>query len=487
MSRTHVAAREWRASIGGLLRPADDGSTYATVDPTTEEVLTEVPQCSAADIDAAAARAQEAQPSWAAAAPRARAARVREFAEIVRSHADELALLDALDAGLPVAGMRADVAFAAEYIEIMCDLALELGGQTIPATGEHLHYTVREPFGVVARIVPYNHPLFFSAAKLAPPLVAGNAVILKAPDQAPLSALRIGELAQQALPPGLVSVVSGTGVVTGRALVRHPAIRRIAFIGSCQTGQAIQRDAAETGVKDVSLELGGKNAMIVFEDVDPAAAARGAVAGMNLATTAGQSCGSTSRLLVHESVASEVCKHVAALAERIVVGDPAEGHTEMGPVITQRHSGHVTSLIEAGLREGAELLAGGGRPADVGERGYFVAPTVLANVAPDSTLGTTEVFGPVLSVMTFREEPEALRIANSVPFGLTGAVWTNDIRRAHRVARELQAGYVWINGSARHFWGVPFGGFKDSGIGREESLEELQSFAQVKTVNVLLE
>jgi len=190
--------------------------------------------------------------------------------------------------------MRTDVAFTADYIEIMCDLALALGGQTIPATAEHLHYTVREPFGVVARIVPYNHPLFFSASKLAPPLVAGNAVILKAPDQAPLSALRIGELAQEALPPGLVSVISGAGATTGRALVQHPRIRRIAFIGSGATGRSIQRDAADAGVKEVSLELGGKNAMIVFEDADPAAAAAGAVAGMNFVTTAGQSCGSTS-------------------------------------------------------------------------------------------------------------------------------------------------------------------------------------------------
>jgi 2-formylbenzoate dehydrogenase len=382
--------------------------------------------------------------------------------------------------------MKTDVAFAAEYIEIMCDLALGLGGQTIPATAEHLHYTVREPFGVVARIVPYNHPLFFSAAKLAPPLVAGNAVILKAPDQAPLSALRIGELAQQVLPPGLVSVVSGSGQVTGRALVRHPAIRRIGFIGSGGTGRAIQRDAAETGVKEVSLELGGKNAMIVCSDADPLAAAAGAVNGMNFATTAGQSCGSTSRLLVHESLAEEVIKHVVAGLEAITVGDPADGSTEMGPLITAAHRDRVAALIQTARDEGADLLTGGSRPAAVTERGYFLAPTVLAGVAPDSTLATTEVFGPVLAVLTFRDEAEAVRIANAVPFGLTGAVWTSDVRRAHRLARSLEAGYIWVNGSARHFWGVPFGGVKDSGIGREESLEELQSFTTLKSVNVLL-
>ena len=485
MDRTYAADRDWRAVLGGL-RSAEGGATYETVDPATEDILAAVPQCSAADIDAAVAAAEQAQRAWAGLSPRARAAQVREFARLLRENADELAMLDALDAGLPVAAMRTDVAFAIDYIEIMCDLALQLGGQTIPATAEHLHYTIREPFGVVARIVPYNHPLFFSASKLAPPLVAGNAVILKAPDQAPLSALRIGELAQEALPPGLVSVVSGTGATTGRALVQHPRIRRIAFIGSGPTGRLIQRDAADAGVKEVSLELGGKNAMIVFGDADPAAAAAGAVAGMNFVTTAGQSCGSTSRLLVHESLAAEVCKHVTAGAESVVVGDPAQEQTQMGPVISQGHLEHVKRLIEAGLREGAQLLTGGGRPAGRGDRGYYIAPTILTDVAPDSTLAQTEVFGPVLSVTTFRDEDEAVRIANSVPFGLTGAIWTSDVQRAHRIARHLEAGYIWINGSARHFWGVPFGGFKDSGVGREESLEELQSFTQVKAISVIL-
>ena len=288
------------------------------------------------------------------------------------------------------------------------------------------------------------------------------------------------------LPPGLVSVVSGSGPVTGRALVRHPAIKRIGFIGSGATGRAIQRDAAETGVKEVSLELGGKNAMIVFDDADPLAAAAAAVNGMNFATTAGQSCGSTSRLLIHESLADEVIKHVVAGLEAITVGDPADANTEMGPLITAAHRDRVAALIQAARDEGADLLTGGGRPAAITERGYFLAPTVLAGVAPDSTLATTEVFGPVLAVLTFRDEAEALRIANAVPFGLTGAVWTSNVRRAHRLARSLEAGYIWVNGSARHFWGVPFGGVKDSGIGREESLEELQSFTTLKSVNVLL-
>jgi hypothetical protein len=215
--------------------------------------------------------------------------------------------------------------------------------------------------------------------------------------------------------------------------------------------------------------------MIVFGNADPAVAAAGAVAGINFVTTAGQSCGSASRLLVHESLAAGVCKHVAAGVEGVVVGDPVRERTQMGPVITRRHLDHVQALIAAGLREGAQLLAGGGRPAGTGDRGCYVAPTVLTGVAPGSTLGQTEVFGPVLSVMTFRDEDEAVRIANWVPFGLAGAVWTIDVRRAHRVARGLEAGYIWINGSARHFWGGAFGGFKDSGAGREERTAELHS------------
>jgi 2-formylbenzoate dehydrogenase len=226
--------------------------------------------------------------------------------------------------------------------------------------------------------------------------------------------------------------------------------------------------------------------MIVFSDADPLAAAAGAVNGMNFATTAGQSCGSTSRLLVHESLAEEVIKHVVAGVEAITVGDPANASTEMGPLITAAHRDRVAALVQTARDEGADLVTGGGRPAAAPERGYFLAPTVLAGVAPDTTLATTEVFGPVLAVLTFRDEAEAVRIANAVPYGLTGAVWTSDVRRAHRLARDIEAGYVWVNGSARHFWGVPFGGVKDSGIGREESLEELQSFTTLKAVNVLL-
>lgn len=479
-----VVDREWRMVAAG--QQHDVARRYVTENPATELPLAEVPDCTPEDVGRAVAAARAAQGAWARMAPRERARHVRGFAQALRAHREELATIDALDGGFPISSMRLDVDAAAEYVEIMCDLALGLGGRTIPATGQHLHYTLQQPYGVVARIVPYNHPLFFAASKIAAPLVAGNSVVLKAPEQAPLSALRIAEIAEQVLPPGLLTVVTGRGPDSGRALVRHPDVRRIAFIGSEQTGRSIQRDAADTGVKDVTLELGGKNAMIVASDADPVRAAAGAVAGMNFTATMGQSCGSTSRLLVHRGLVDEVLGHVRALVERIRVGDPLAEETEMGPLITRTHYERVMGAIGTARADGAEVVAGGGRPRGVGDRGWFVAPTVLAGVPRDSALAQTEIFGPVLSVLTFDDIDEAVDIANGVDYGLTAAVWTENVGAAHSLAARLDAGYVWINGSSRHFWGVPFGGFKDSGIGREDSLEELVSFSQTKAVNVLL-
>lgn len=482
--RHNVADREWRISLGD--RELGVGHRYVSLNPTTEQPLAEVPDCTTDDVDTAVRQAEDAQRSWSRMAVRARARHVRSFADALREHREELAVLDSLDGGFPVSAMRLDVDAALEYVEIMCDLALSLGGRTIPATAENLHYTLREPYGVVARIVPYNHPLFFAASKVAAPLIAGNSVILKAPEQTPLSALRIAEIAREVLPVGILSVLSGQGPASGRALVRHPAVRRIAFIGSEGTGRSILRDAAETGVKDVTLELGGKNAMIVLPDADPERAAAGAVAGMNFTATMGQSCGSTSRLLVHEAIAEDVLRHVDALVGRIRIGDPLAEETQMGPLVSRQHYQRVLDAIDSAHRDGAEVRIGGGRPSHIGDTGYFVVPTILTQVRPDSAVARTEIFGPVLSVMTFTDVDEAVQIANDVDYGLTAAVWTENLQMAHTLAARVQAGYVWVNCSARHFWGVPFGGVKSSGIGREDSVEELVSFSQIKAVNVHL-
>jgi 2-formylbenzoate dehydrogenase len=484
LSATAVVERPWELLLCG--RPLTTASRYEIEDPTTGRRLTDVPDSSPEEVDRVVRAAAEAQRPWAALPPRARAARVREFATLLTAHTEELATLDAVDAGFPLPAMRADVAAAVTLLEIMADHALGLGGATFPLSG-NLHYTLRVPYGVVGRVVPFNHPLFFAAGKVAAPLVAGNAVVLKAPDQTPLSALRMAELAAEVFGPDLCAVVTGRGAVTGQAVVRHPLVRRIGFIGAPETGQLVQRQAAESGVKHVTLELGGKNALVVLPDADLARAAESAVAGMNFTLTAGQSCGSTSRLLLHEAIADEVLGSVVEQVRAIRVGHPLEEGTQMGPLVDRRQYEKSIGAVEAATAGGARVLAGGGRPATVGDEGWYVVPTVLGAVAPDNPAAVEEIFGPVLSVLTFRDEAEAVAVANGSRYGLTAAVWTGDVTRAHRMAVQLDAGYVWVNGSSRHYWGLPFGGVKVSGVGREESLDELLSYTETKAVTVVLE
>jgi 2-formylbenzoate dehydrogenase len=478
-----VGARDWRLLIGGELVPARSGRTYRTDDPSTELPLAEVPDGDAGDVEAAHRAADAARAGWAATAPVERGRLVRRLAAAVREHADELATLDALDLGSPHRQLLLDVERAAESLDTFANWALNLTGEVIPASGRHLHFTLRQPYGVVGRIIPFNHQLQFAAGKIAAPLVAGNTVIVKPAHQTPLSALRMGELFAELLPAGVLNIVTGAGPEPGVAIARHPGIPRIAFIGSETTGRAIQASAAAVAVKDVSLELGGKNAMVVFPDADLEAAAQGAVKGMNLQASSGQSCGSTSRLLLHADIADQVEARVAELMAAIRLGLPLEPSTEMGPLVSAQQRGRVTELLDSGLAEGAGLLVGGGRPADL-DRGHFVAPTLLTGVAPEMRIAREEVFGPVLSVLRFRDETEAMRLANAVDYGLTASVWTSDLLRAHRFAAAFEAGFVWVNGTSQHFAGVPYGGWKASGLGREESLDELLSFTRTKAVTI---
>lgn len=478
-----LLAQEWRQLIDGKLVPAPEGRTFDVVCPFTEDVIAAVPDATTAQVDEAVRCAEAAFPAWRTTAPTERADLVRQLADIAEEHLEDLALLDAVDGGAPVGVMAGDVRMAAGLCRYFAGLALETKGYSIPAR-DGLHFTTRQPFGVVAKIIPFNHPVLFAIRNLAAPLVAGNCVIVKPAEATPLSALHFASLIKDVLPPGVVQFVVGDGPDVPRALVRHPAVHRIGFTGSEATGRAIQRDAAEVGVKDVTLELGGKNALIAYPDADPDEVAAGAVRGMNF-TWSGQSCGSTSRLLVHESIADQVLDAIVGLLDDHTIGSPLDPASDQGPLVSAAQYAKVLSHIEAAIHAGAVVATGGGRPTGL-ERGYYVEPTVLDRVDPTWTVATEEIFGPVLSVIRWGDDDDPVAIANRVRYGLTGSVYTNDIRRAHTVADALDTGYVWINSTASHILGMPFGGHKASGLGREECLEELVSYTQQKAINVAL-
>jgi acyl-CoA reductase-like NAD-dependent aldehyde dehydrogenase len=477
-----VRERQWKLLLGGELREAEGGRVYERTSPFTRDTITYVPNGSKADAENAAEAAYAARRMWRLTPVPERAAALLKAADIIEAHGEELAYLDSIDGGSALRNSRMDVALTLAHARLFAGLALEMKGTTIPAsTG--LHMTVREPVGVVVRIVPFNHPLMF-AGKIFAPILAGNPTILKPPETAPLSALRLGELLRDVFPPGVFQIVTGQGRTVADTLVRHPRVRRIGFIGSEQTGRAIQKAAAESGVKEVSLELGGKNAMVVFPDADLDKAAQGAINGMNFSWS-GQSCGSNSRLLVHSSIHDDVVARIADKLKAHRLGDPLDPETDQGTVINEKHFNTVIGYIETGRREGATVVTGGGRPdGEAFSKGFFIAPTVLTGVKPRDTVAQEEIFGPVLSVIRFDTEEEAVDIANDSPYGLTASVWTSDINLALRVVREIESGFTWINDSAKHFPNVPYGGVKASGFGREESLEELLSYTELKSINI---
>jgi len=470
--------------VGGKRVLARDGATLDAVNPANGELLARFPRGRPEDVHAAVVVAQEAFPEWRATHPLERAAVVRRIADAVEEHADELARLDVDDNGSPIREMRNDAHIAASLLRYFAGLALQLRGDTVPTGHDRLDYTLPEPFGVVGRIIPFNHPLMFAAGRVAAPLVAGNTVVLKPSEHTSLSALRLGELIAGLVPPGVVNVVTGAGDEAGDALVAHPGVRRLAFIGSVAIGRAIQQRAATHVVKTVTLELGGKNPIAIFPDADLDRAVDGALRGMNF-TWQGQSCGSTSRLLVHTSLHDELVERLAARMEALQSGMPAEESTDTGAIVHRRQYDKVVDYLRIGREEGARVVVGGG-PAedDALAGGLFLRPTLFDGVRPDSRLAREEIFGPVLAAMPFDTYDEAVSIANGVGYGLTAAVFTRDLATAHRFARDVEAGYVWINDASRHFPGTPYGGVKDSGIGREEGTEELLSYVQLKNVNL---
>jgi acyl-CoA reductase-like NAD-dependent aldehyde dehydrogenase len=437
-------------------------------------------------VNRAVAAAKAAQPEWGAKSVFERGALMRELAAAIRASEEAVVPMEAADTGNTIASLGNDIVLVAGYVDFMAGLGTEIKGESVPATPQNIHFTMREPYGVVGRIVPFNHPFLFAGAHLAAPLMAGNAVVLKSPDQSPLSATVMAEICQRVLPPGVVNIVSGQGIVVGDAIVRHPDVQRIGFTGSIPTGMAIQRAAAEVAVKHISLELGGKNPFIVFPDADVETVANAAVAGMNFAW-AGQSCGSTSRLMVHESLYDAVIERVVERVGRIKVGDALDTASEMGPINSEGHYRHVVALIESAREQGAKLLTGGERPeGEEFERGYWIRPTVFGDVTMDMRIARDEVFGPVLSVLRWSETSEAIEMANGTEYGLTAGIWTNDVTTAMRTARQIESGCVWINGGGRHYMSTGFAGYKNSGIGREECLDELLSYTQSKSIHIIL-
>lgn len=454
------------------------------ISPASGASLGRVAEASSADIDAAVNAAAEAFKTWRLVPPADRAAMLRRMAAILRDNARELALIDAADCGNPVSEMIRDGMAAAAQVEFFAGLVTEMKGHSIPMGPNAVNFSIRQPRGVVGRIIPFNHPFMFCGGKAAAPLAAGNTVVVKPPDQAPLSALRLAELLADVFPPGVFNVVPG-GREAGAALASHPKVAMVAMIGSVPTGKAVMRSAADT-LKPILLELGGKNALIACADADPDEVAAAVIGGMNF-TWCGQSCGSTSRAFLHEKIHDAVVERLADQVKRYRPGDPTADATTMGAIISETQHRKVLDFIASAKAEGARLLAGGRVPENPSLKGgFFVEPTVFADVKQTMRIAREEIFGPVLSVLSWKDFPSLLRDVNSVEYGLTCSIWTNDLSAAHYLAGEVEAGYVWINDVSKHFLGAPFGGFKQSGIGREECLEELLAYTQEKNVHVAI-
>ncbi|WP_404819076.1 aldehyde dehydrogenase [Xinfangfangia pollutisoli] len=491
-SKWHDAAAAHRFTgkslIGGKLVDAQSGQTFRTINPATGKVLTEVAALDVADVDAAvrSARAAFESGDWSRRAPAERKKVMLRFAELMRSHAEELALLETLDMGKPISdSLAVDVPGSANTIAWYAEAIDKIYDEIAPTADTVLAMITREPLGVVAAVVPWNFPLLMASWKLGPALAAGNSVILKPAEQSPLSAIRLGELALEAgLPEGVFNVVTGLGETAGRALGLHMDVDAVTFTGSTEVGKYFLGYSAQSNMKRIALECGGKTPHIVMEDcgnLDEAATA----AAFGIFFNQGEVCNAGSRLLVQESIKDEFIQKVIAVGKTLEPGDPLDPATKLGAIVTEEQMQRVLDYIDIGQKEGAALIAGGKRVrSETG--GYFVEPTVFDGVKNGMRIAQEEIFGPVLSTLTFKDADEAVAIANDSIYGLAAAVWSDNINTAINTARRLRAGSVWVNNFDESNITMPFGGYKQSGIGRDKSLHAIDKYTELKATWIKL-
>ena len=468
--------------IDGQFAPSASGKTFETSNPATGEPLAQVSEAGKEDLDRAVAAARKAFEGgpWAAMKPRQRGKILLRAADLLASRADAFGRVETLDNGKPIfESAKIDLPTAAECLAYFGESADKLYGDTFPARNDALLMTWREPIGVVGAITPWNFPLLQAMWKIAPALALGNTVVLKPASVTPLTALLFAELlAEAGLPPGAFNVVPGPGSTIGAAMAQHPGIDKISFTGETETGKSILRAAAGT-LKRVSMELGGKSPNVVFADADLEAAARGAVNAIFYGK--GELCSAGSRLLVEESVHDALIEKVAERARKMVPADPLDPKTRLGSLVSEKQRDNVARYVEKGKSEGARIVAGGNRAA-VGGKGAFFEATVFDGVTPEMTIAREEIFGPVLATLTFKDEADAVAVGNSTIYGLAAAVWSRDVKKALRTAKALKAGTVWINAYNLYDPGLPFGGYKQSGFGRERGHYALEEYTEVKSV-----